>query len=109
MPLHRKATERPSVQVAQGGSPGARKSSLSLLPPVDRIEQELERAARLSAHQNLRAIEEHASLAHLRIDCNHAFVEVRLAPGPAAAQRRRRIEPRDGCDTLGLRICAELP
>jgi hypothetical protein len=45
-------------------------------------------AVRLSALQDLVTEEQSPAFSDARLDCNYSPVKVRLAPGPAAAQRR---------------------
>src|SRR4029453_13295158 len=61
---------------------------------VKRVEQELERSVWLGALQNPGAEQQRASLADRRLDRDDPVLEIMLAPRPAAAERRPRVEPR---------------
>src|SRR5688572_19049830 len=62
------------------------------------VEEKLESRMRLRTLQDFRPEEKHTALAERRLRRNHAVLEVLLAPGPTALQRRLRIEPRDSGD-----------
>src|SRR5688572_30502530 len=60
---------------------------------VDRVEQQLERAVRLRALENLRTEEDRLALPDRGLERDDAVAEVALAPRPPTAQRRFAVEP----------------
>src|SRR5262249_27231746 len=77
---------------------GNRKLATGNRLPVQRVEQQLEGSVRLRALEDFRAVEDEMSVADTRVDGEDTAFEILLTPRPAAAQRRRRIEPGERLD-----------
>src|SRR5439155_16853173 len=74
----------------------------------DAVEQELERPVRLAAEEHLRPAQHDPPLADRRLGDGDAAVEVLLAPGPAATQRRLAVEPGHALQALSVLALGDL-
>src|SRR4030095_10946379 len=54
---------------------------------IDSVEQELERAVRLSAKRYLRTEEKYPSLSDSCLGDDHSILKILLSPGPSASER----------------------
>src|SRR6202011_3769103 len=71
---------------------------------VNRVEQQLVSAVRLSPKHCLNAQQIQLALAHARFGSRYCALEITLPPSPAATQRRRVREPSDRLNALGCGI-----